>query len=592
MAKMIFSDMAKEAIGQSRWLRGQSQNRYSFLRHVQMTVSRRRWKILIFCLGASLVATTVHADFNGVTANVQAQAGQPGVSGADEAMLLNRRYGLTVKSCGVDKPAWYCSGLLMRDITAAANQFWTLNTTENSIQSVAHTYLRKDVPGADTASGPRIGMVLADLPTAVAAGKPYAIRCVYPEEATFKVSDPDYGCNLTGTALSPNPDSNDNSSCAAVGVINASQWKDEYLTTAPTIQCSFNAQLSDPFNQALQANVMVRSSKGGRNVQLQAVAWDTDHPETIAIEALYYSLDGSKPLLPEAQARQLAYYQATGIWLPLLRYQPGADTPFGYDETDQLYYGETVVNRVNARYFDTTDCPNNMAAYMCNGVLLRFTGYSTAYHSWNPSPKAVEHKGVSFVFYRADLHIDLYLLGNQAGGGVGLIHRELAAPAQHPLTMLCVYPSDGATNLRTEKCGTYLGTATSGPCIDQSPPVTDLASWQAQYERTTLVSQCSLGVDKDAFDLSILARSTFTSPPARASEYWNEPVIAVWPENIPAQLPLEAILYIEGRLPGAQYIQRDYFQQTRRFLPILKVNTASGVAPPFAYVPGDQIDSG
>jgi hypothetical protein len=269
--------------------------------------------------------------------------------------------------------------------------------------------------------------------------------------------------------------------------------------------------------------------------------------------------------------------------LPLLRYAPGSPTPFGFDETDQLDYGNQVVKRINARYFDTNPCPADMAAYMCNGVVVRVTGYGAGFHSWNPSPSSIEHNGVSAAYLRSDLRIDLPFLG-----GAGFVMREFAAPAQHPFRMRCIYPSDGDTTARADKCGIWHNDPRSVPCAQLG--ITDLQGWEANYAITGQVRQCSLAVDKAAFELSMQARSTFQNPILDVNEKSNEAILAIWPQDIPAQLPLEAIFYTEGQLAGAQYIQRDYMQQAHRFLPILKFNKA--LAAPFIYLLGDQIANG
>jgi hypothetical protein len=120
------------------------------------------------------------------------------LTGADIAALLNRRYELVVNTCGADKPAWYCSGVLMRDIATGDKQFWKLAPTELALQSVAFAYRRQDV--VSTAPNSRIGMVLSDLLSAVGAGKPYAMRCAYPVAASFQDTDSDYGCKPACTA--------------------------------------------------------------------------------------------------------------------------------------------------------------------------------------------------------------------------------------------------------------------------------------------------------------------------------------------------------------------------------------------------------
>ncbi|SUA93228.1 Uncharacterised protein [Pandoraea pulmonicola] len=504
------------------------------------------------------------------------------LTGADVAALLNRRYELTVNTCGVDKPAWYCSGVLLRDIATDDKQFWKLDTTEQALQSVTFAYRRQDV--ASAAPNSRIGMVLSDLLSAVGAGKPYAMRCAYPVAASLHDTDSDHGCKLTGMTLPTHPDVDNDSSCAALGVTDAAQWASRYLASAPGQQCSFSAQAPNPFNQTLQAHALANTEGLTPDAQLLAVAWDATQPGKIAIDALYYLVnDPDPPALHEAQARQQAYYEATGTWLPLLRYAPGSPTPFGFDETDQLDYGKQVAERINARYADTTPCPRGMAAYMCNGVVVRVTGYGTGFHSWNPSPSSIEHKGVSATYLRGDLRTDLPYLG-----GEGFVMREFAAPAQHPFQMRCIYPTDGFTVYRADKCGMRGSNQASKPCAELG--ITDLQSWVSHYRKTGYEQQCSLGTDSAGFELSMQARSTLPVPIKNYDEKWNEAILAVWPQNIPEQLPLEAIFYSEGLLAGAQYIQRDYMQQTRRFLPILKFDKA--LAAPFTYTLGDQIANG
>ncbi|VVE52342.1 hypothetical protein PHO31112_04777 [Pandoraea horticolens] len=502
------------------------------------------------------------------------------LTGADVAALLNRRYELAVNTCGVGKPAWYCSGVLMRDIATDDKQFWKLDATDQALQSLAFTYRRQDV--ASTAPSSRIGMVLADLLTAVGEGKSYAMRCAYPVAAPLRDTDIDHGCNLTGMALPANPDVGDDSSCAVLGVNNAAQWASRYLGSAPGLQCSFSVQTPTPFNQTLQAHALANAAGLTPDVQLLAAAWDATHPSEIAIDALYYLAD-DKPQLREAQARQLAYYEATGTWLPLLRYAPDSSTPFGFDETDQLDYGNQVAARINARYFNTTPCPGDMAAYMCNGVVARVTGYGTNFHSWNPSPAAIAHNGVSAFYLRSDLRTDVVWLG-----GVGFVMREFEAPAQHPFVMRCMYPTDAYTGERVDKCGIWGNYSKSAPCAQLG--ITDLQGWTANYAITGYERQCSLGVDKAAFELSMQARSTLPNPIRNEVEKWNEAILAIWPQDIPSQLPLEAIFYIGSQLAGAQFIQNDYMQQTHRFLPILKIDETAST--PFSYTPSDQIANG
>ncbi len=250
--------------------------------------------------------------------------------------------------------------------------------------------------------------------------------------------------------------------------------------------------------------------------------------------------------------------------------------------------GADVATRLNARYLNTTPCPDGQAAYKCNGVVLRFTGYGPDFHAWNPSPEAVERNGVSFVYLRSDLQrIDL----NQAAKyavPVGLVSREFGAPADHPFEMRCVYPTDGHSGERPDKCGIHKSNnPKSVPCAQLG--ITTLAGWQANYAITGDDQQCSLGVDKDAFDLSIQARTVLPDPFENDWESWNEAVVAVWAQDIPTQLPLEAIFYMNDQLAGAQYVQKDFLEQTGRVLPIVKLNNNPETDGLFSFSPQDQI---
>lgn len=70
---------------------------------------------------------------------------------------------------------------------------------------------------------------------------------------------------------------------------------------------------------------------------------------------------------------------------------------------------------------------------------------------------------------------------------------------------------------------------------------------------------------------------------------WNELLIAVWPENIPARLPLEAFFYknIAG-LAEAKHYQTKYKNSTGGWLPIIKLDFTRVRSSPFSYSAGDQ----
>jgi hypothetical protein len=502
------------------------------------------------------------------------------LTGTDVATLINRRYQSTAATCGVGKPAWYCSGVVIRGLPAS-DQFWTLTGDEQALQSVEFAYLRRDVDTDKLASS--TGVIFADALTAIGWGKPYAVRCAYPVAVTPAAGTPNYGCNLTGQSLPPNQDAQDDSSCVGVGVSNASQWETRYRASGsdPNTQCSFSAESATQFSQSLEAhNRVMPPAAPGANGMLVA-AWDPTRPAMLPVEAFFYDVNNGGQLT-QAQRYQRAYFEATGQWVPILRavLASGGASAFGYDERDQLDYGFKVANDLNKRYADTTPCPNGLAAYMCNGVMMRVATASTAFHAWNPSPNSIKTNGVSFTYMRADARSDIAWLG-----GAGMIMRAFGAPAQTPLVLRCIYPTDGFTVNRADRCGIHTSQL-SRPCAEQG--IYTLAAWQANFAKTGAEQACSLGADTAAFDLSIEARGTLPHPITRDVDKWNEPIVAPWPQDIPTQIPLEALFYSNGYLNSAQFIQQDYMEQTGRFLPIVHVDMSVTNPGPFSYLPTDQ----
>lgn len=148
----------------------------------------------------------------------------------------------------------------------------------------------------------------------------------------------------------------------------------------------------------------------------------------------------------------------------------------------------------------------------------------------------------------------------------------------------------GATVNRTDSCNSYTSNPiVSRPCDEQG--VIDIPSWVKHFSSITQNFQCSFKADQSRFALSIEVRHHFPTPSFRDAH--NEVVIAAWPQDIPERLPLEAFFYLENNfrasgLAGAQFMQRDYFSNTGRFLPVRRVNLIATQGEVFSYAPQDQ----
>ncbi|MFJ2994385.1 hypothetical protein [Pandoraea sp. NPDC087047] len=303
--------------------------------------------------------------------------------------------------------------------------------------------------------------------------------------------------------------------------------------------------------------------------------WNPAAPQTIAVQAIFYDVNNGGQLAT-ALEYQRQYFNSAGQWLPILRVAFGAQgtTAFGYDARDQLDIGYASADDINARYADTRSvCPGNRAAYFCDGVVIRVTGWGTTFHSWNPSPSSLNSNGVSFSYMRADARVDR--LVSEVRDDAGMIVREFSAPAEHPLQMRCIYAEDTGTGPPDRCYRTY-------PQFCNAMNITTVSAFISHYSR---YSHCAFDVDPQSFQLSIDVRPYI--PPGTPYP-WNEAIIALWPPDIPEKLPIEAFFYVGNDPSGVQYVQRDYMAMTGRFMPVVRVNLPPGNGPIFTYDPAVQ----
>ncbi|WP_295481968.1 hypothetical protein [uncultured Pseudomonas sp.] len=307
--------------------------------------------------------------------------------------------------------------------------------------------------------------------------------------------------------------------------------------------------------------------------EVQVNNWNAAQPNQIAIEALYYN-----PAVPNdlfrAQRSQLQWFKATAAWLPILRYDGGVGARFGFDQSEQLYDGYLIAERINQRFTTVTaTCPDGRARYYCQGVWVRTTNIADVgrYRTWNPSPGSQRNNSVSFSWFSADTSVATTYHTQ------GFILRESGYAVTQPLTLRCGYPRDAATSGAADPC-TF-----RGQCAALG--ITTTAAWRARYGSGTNPG-CAFGNDAAAFRVLIDLRNRQTG----FVNAWNELMMAVWPQNVAAQLPLESFIYsaANGRA-NAQVFQREYVRDTLgRYLPVLFLNPTPPPNRLVTYNPDDQ----
>lgn len=304
--------------------------------------------------------------------------------------------------------------------------------------------------------------------------------------------------------------------------------------------------------------------------------WDDSRPDQVPVQAIYY-LTGRPGALLRAQRSQLAWFQATGQWISVLRFSIGEGSPrFGFDQREQLYNGYEVAKAINTRYAETAQaCPDGRPRYYCQGVWVR-TVDNDQYKAWNPVPTDfTNQQGVSFSYFAYDTaNIRTYK-------AQGFILFASGYPVNTPIPLLCAYPFDAGTRLNRNVCSFRSTCASLG--------VGSVASWLARYQGTPHTS-CSFGTDQQAFQVAADVRRQGV----RDGYGWNELMLRAWPQNVPAQLPMEAFIYSDviysgsNGLVGAKKFQRQYVDETQHYLPVLRLSPAAPGGALVTYLPQDQ----
>ncbi|MBC8948680.1 MULTISPECIES: hypothetical protein [Xenorhabdus] len=252
--------------------------------------------------------------------------------------------------------------------------------------------------------------------------------------------------------------------------------------------------------------------------------------------------------------------------------------------------GYELATELTQRYNDTrNDCGDgDHPAFLCSGIMLRGTIPSDDYHSWDPSPRSQRSGGVSFSYLRTDSKL-VTLDADYTNGFIFSPYLSASVNnKQHP-EALCYFPLNAISADRDDKgCGAIPGIPHSAPCQQQG--ITTAQQWIENGSDEE--NQCGFDVSikpgenhADAFIQGVQARLQLSLTVN------NELILATWPQNIPNELPVEAFFYLQGGLNGAQHDQRDFYNLTRKIIPIIRIDlpTDYNQDATFTYNPEDQI---
>lgn len=238
---------------------------------------------------------------------------------------------------------------------------------------------------------------------------------------------------------------------------------------------------------------------------------------------------------------------------------------------------DNIVNRLARQYRSTPkDCGGTPArpAFTCSGLMIRGTMPSAQYHSWNPSLNSIKSGGTSFSYMRADVKFGKLAYGYK--NGFILYPQSKAPKSMTTLRVLCMFPIDGDTDRRTNAgCGTHqYFPKDSRECSKQG--ITRSSAWLSHYVHTRgnrRQHTCAFDLYQRSNSANMFAQS-LVSQTRLGNEGFatqNELRISTWAQDIGPILPIQAFFYIEGGLDGARHDQTDFYNDTGRIVPIVKI---------------------
>lgn len=257
--------------------------------------------------------------------------------------------------------------------------------------------------------------------------------------------------------------------------------------------------------------------------------------------------------------------------------------------------GPEVAQLLNTRYNNTAAiCVGNNPAYYCNGVLVQAIPADHPLEFWKHGDTAIALGAEQVAYLRKDLSIRALSQKN----GVVFADQFTAISQNKPLDVLCAYPFVAEIQSGRPGYGCGLIASASAPRQLEDPSscaalgVNNAAGWLAYFQgqNNEPQRQCSLSSRQpEQFQASLEAHQLLDS---EWSAKPNELLLKNWDPLTPANVPVQALFYDatqKGALLGAQRDQRDYFETTGEWLPVLRLALNDETHNVFGFNLQDQL---
>lgn len=267
-------------------------------------------------------------------------------AGTDTAHLMNYYYSRTPNDCGAGRPAFECSGLLIRG-TENSDKFnaWNPSPASQKSGGVSMSYLRKDAEYKDLGLLKSNGFVLKPNDFIEPGQRKTNVLCLFPIDA-WTDDRSDAGCADNSTTTN-----RVEQICQNVNIKTAEEWLKDYrsVNSDHKRQCGF--EIKDrpddaySFYQGIRARKMIREESIWTQTEVRVETWPQNLDANLPIMAFIYT-DANG--LAGARADQQKFFKASGKWLPVIKAKlpdnPAENARFTYNDADQSVAEPKVEN--------------------------------------------------------------------------------------------------------------------------------------------------------------------------------------------------------------------------------------------------------
>ncbi|MDE1196264.1 MAG: DUF2599 domain-containing protein [Pseudomonas sp.] len=260
-------------------------------------------------------------------------------AGTDAVELMKYYYYRTVKNCGSTRPAYLCSGLMLRGTQHSKDyQVWNPSPTSVENKGVSFSYLRDDAKYDRLGLLNYNGYVLTPNDDVKKPQQKRVVNCFFPLDAwTDRRTEGGCGDNADTKNITE-------AMCDSINVNTAGAWIKNYNSVGkerPSI-CGFDVredrgtQATNNFYEGIKAMDLLNDVSFSRQNEIRVKTWDQGKPLQLSALAFIYT---RREGLADAQADQEDMYKATQRWIPVIYLNlpdtPAADATFSYKASDQ-----------------------------------------------------------------------------------------------------------------------------------------------------------------------------------------------------------------------------------------------------------------